>query len=211
MVIHAKLCGISDVQTVEAVIASGAHCIGFVHFPKSPRHVTVERMAELVHAVDGRAQTVAVVVNPDDLLLEQLVAANIDIIQLHGAESPERVAQVKHMTGKPVMKAIAVAEAADLEVLAAYQVADYLLLDAKAPKGADLPGGNGEAFDWTLLKAAVLPGNTVLSGGLTPENVVQAVRTSGVSFVDVSSGIESQPGVKDVTKIQQFMDKLGDV
>ena len=211
MTINTKICGISDPHMVEAVIAARAKMIGFVHFAKSPRHVSIPKMADLIAAVNGRVHTVAVVVDPDDALLEQLVNVGIDVIQLHGSESPARMVQVQKLTQKPVMKALSISVEDDLERITEYDAAEYILLDAKAPKGADLPGGNGEPFDWNMLQDVDLPANTILSGGLTPGNVVQAVRTSGVSFVDVSSGVESAPGVKDAVKIQQFVDALGDL
>ena len=207
-----KICGLSTPETVEAAIAAGADMLGFVFFPKSPRNVPVERAAALAALARGRAKLVALVVDASDALLGE-IAREIrpDWLQLHGHETPERVAAIRRDFGVPVMKAIGIAEAADLAGLPALAaVADRLLLDAKPPKGAELPGGNGLPFDWRLV-ASLDPGRPfMLSGGLTPDNVGTAVRLVGGArgFVglDVSSGVESAPGVKDAGTIRAFVE-----
>ena len=205
-----KICGLSTEATLEAALAAGADWIGLVHFAKSPRHVSLARAGDLAALARGRAERVLLLVDPDDALVEAAVAEiDPDLIQLHGRESPERVAAIRALAGKPVMKALGVATRADLDVVPAYaRVADRLLLDAKAPPGADLPGGNGQAFDWDLLLGADLPAGTMLSGGLSPETVAEAVRRTGLTAVDVSSGVESRPGEKDPARIAAFLAAL---
>jgi phosphoribosylanthranilate isomerase len=181
--------------------------VGFVHFAKSPRHLEIEPMAALaVDAPLGLAK-VLLSVNADDATLDAITArVPLDMLQLHGRESPDRVAEIKARYGLPVMKAIGVADASDLAAIDAYStVADQLLIDAKPPKGADLPGGNGLAFDWRLLadrKYWTRP--WMLAGGLTPDNVAEAARLTGAKQVDVSSGVENAPGVKDAALMQRF-------
>ncbi len=202
-----KFCGLSCPADVSAAAGAGARYVGFVHFAKSPRHVSVADMADLAVDVPMGLAKVALTVNADDTLLDELTArVPLDMLQLHGSESPARVADVKTRYGLPVMKAIGVAEASDLDQIDIYsEVADQLLIDAKPPKGADLPGGNGLTFDWQLLanrKYWTKP--WMLAGGLTPENVVEAARLTGAKQVDVSSGVESAPGVKDAGLIANF-------
>lgn len=202
-----KFCGLSRADDITAAAGAGARYVGFVHFPKSPRHVSIAEMAALALAVPAGIAKVALTVNADDTLLDALTArVPLDMLQLHGDESPERVAEVKARYGLPVMKAVGVAEAGDLAAIDAHApVADQLLIDAKPPKGADLPGGNGLAFDWRLLagrKYWTKP--WMLAGGLTPENVAQAVRLTGARQVDVSSGVETAPGVKDARLMKAF-------
>ena len=201
-----KICGLSTPQTVSAALDNGADMIGFIFFPKSPRHVGVEQAGKLRQASIGRAKAVAVSVDASDEALDAIVSGmKPDMLQLHGYESPERVASVKARFGLPVMKAISVRERADLYQIAPYiGIADKFLLDTKAPKGADLPGGNGVSFDWTLL-AALDPGlDYMLSGGLNADNVADAMRISNAPGLDVSSGVESAPGVKDIGLIGKF-------
>ncbi|WP_136636584.1 phosphoribosylanthranilate isomerase [Pseudooceanicola onchidii] len=208
MDIRVKICGLSRPEDVAAAAQAGAVYGGFVFFPKSPRNVTVDTARALaVDAPVGLAK-VALVVDPDDALIDAITAAvPLDMLQLHGKESPDRVAELRARTGLPVMKAIGVAGPEDLAAIDVYsQVADQLLIDAKAPKGADLPGGNGLSFDWRLLagrKYWTRP--WMLAGGLTPDNVAEAVRLTGARQVDVSSGVESAPGVKDVGLIDSFV------
>ncbi len=202
-----KFCGLSRPADVSAAAEAGARYVGFVHFAKSPRHVSVADMADLAVDVPMGLAKVALTVNADDTLLDELTArVPLDMLQLHGSESPARVADVKTRYGLPVMKAIGVAEASDLDQIDIYsEVADQLLIDAKPPKGADLPGGNGLTFDWQLLanrKYWTKP--WMLAGGLTPENVAEAARLTGAKQVDVSSGVESAPGVKDAGLIANF-------
>ncbi len=202
-----KICGLSTEETLDAALAAGVDWIGLVHFPRSPRHVDLARAAALSARARGRAERVVLLVDPDDALLTRAVeVADPDLIQLHGRENPERVSAIRTLTGRPVMKAIGVATAADLAPLAAYAaVADRILLDAKAPPEAILPGGNGRRFDWTILADLELPGGTMLSGGLDAANVAAALACTGLGAVDVSSGVESAPGVKDPERIAAFV------
>ncbi|WP_336964319.1 phosphoribosylanthranilate isomerase [Sphingobium aquiterrae] len=201
-----KTCGLSTPETVDAAIGAGASHVGFVFFPKSPRHVEAERAGALAMRVPAHVERVGVTVDPDDALLDTIVrAAGLTAIQLHGQETPERVATIRRRLGIPVWKAIAVKTRPDLDAGAAYVgAADLLLYDAKTPKGADLPGGMGLRFDWTLLRDFRPPMPWGLSGGLDPANVAQAITVTGAPLVDVSSGIESAPGIKDVDKIAAF-------
>ena len=207
MSVAAKICGLSTPETVAAAIAGGARFVGFVFFPPSPRNLSPAQAAPLVRAVPSGVTRVGVFVDPDDDLLKRvLAAAPLDLIQLHGDETPERVAQVKQRFGKKTMKAIKVAGDDDLAAAPRYyKVADWLMFDARPPKTATRPGGNALAFDWELLSARRWPLPWMLSGGLTPENVAEAVGIAHATSVDVSSGIESTPGVKDVAKIRAFL------
>lgn len=202
-----KICGLSTPETLEASLAAGADMIGLVHFPKSPRHVDLALGAALSRQARGRTARVALLVDPDDALIEAVIAAlDPDWLQLHGAESPERVAQVKARTGRPVMKALGIATADDLARAASYAaIADRLLFDAKPAPGAILPGGNGHAFDWSLLAGAGRDHPFMLSGGLTPETVAEALAVTAAQAVDVSSGVESSPGRKDPDRIAAFV------
>jgi phosphoribosylanthranilate isomerase len=211
MTIAIKFCGLSRLGDITAAAHAGARYVGFVHFEKSPRHVSISEMAALAVAVPAGLAKVALTVNADDALLDAILAmVPLDMLQLHGNEPPARVAEVKARYGLPVMKAVGVAEAGDLAAIDAYApVADQLLIDAKPPKGANLPGGNGLAFDWRLLagrKYWTKP--WMLAGGLTPGNVAEAVQLTGAWQVDVSSGVESAPGVKDAGLIRAFADAL---
>ena len=202
-----KICGLRDAAQLAAAVEAGARYVGFVFFPKSPRAVTPEEAALLVAEVPVGVARVGLFVNPDDALIEAVLAvAPLDILQLHGAESPDRVAEIRARFGLPVMKAVGVSGPDDLAQLTEYGlVADMLLVDAKAPAGAVLPGGNGLAFDWRLLVGRRWLRPWMLAGGLTPENVAEAVRLTGAPVVDVSSGVESAPGVKDVARIRAFV------
>lgn len=207
MSVAAKICGLSTPETVAATIAGGARSVGFVFFPPSPRNLAPAQAASLIRAVPAGVTRVGVFVDPDDDLLKRvLAAAPLDLIQLHGDETPERVAQVKQRFGKKTMKAIKIAGDDDLAAAPRYyKVADWLMFDARPPKTATRPGGNALAFDWELLSARRWPLPWMLSGGLTPENVAEAVRIARATSVDVSSGVESAPGVKDVAKIRAFL------
>lgn len=202
-----KICGLSNEETLDAALAAGADMVGFVFFGKSPRVVTPERAAALAARSAGRAEIVALSVDMDDAGLAEIVATvQPDWLQLHGAETPERVAAVRDRFGRQVMKAIPIAEKSDLERTRPYEaVADRLLLDAKPPKGAALPGGNGAPFDWTLLGGFDPDVPYMLSGGLAPGNVAEAIRISGARAVDVSSGVEVAPGQKDAALIRAFI------
>jgi len=205
--IRVKICGLSSAQDVAAAARAGAAYAGFVFFPKSPRNVSIEQAAALaVEAPIGLCK-VALTVNASDAELDAITGAvPLDMLQLHGNESPERVAEVRARYGLPVMKAVGIADAADIPQIALYeQVADQLLIDAKPPKEAELPGGNGLAFDWRLLAGRKYWQKPwMLAGGLTPENVAEAIRMTGARQVDVSSGVESAPGQKDAALIGSF-------
>lgn len=209
MSVLVKICGLRQPEPLEAALAGGADMVGFVFFEKSPRHVDLSGARQLAALVGGRAQKVALVVDADDARIAAIVEALApDWLQLHGAESPERVAALRRF-GRPILKAIGVAERADLLRSSAYEgVADRLLFDAKPPKGAALPGGNGLTFDWTLIRdhaGTLASKNWLLSGGLDAENVGEAIRLTGAPGVDVSSGVESAPGEKSVDKILAFL------
>lgn len=206
-----KICGLSDPASVDAAIKAGATYLGFVFFPKSPRAVTPEQAAALMADVPVGIAKVGLFVNPSYAqLATTLAAAPLDVIQLHGQESVDRVAQVKELTGLPVMKAIGISGPEDLPALIDYGlVADMLLVDAKAPKDAALPGGNGLAFDWRLLVGRKWLRPWLLAGGLTPGNVAEAIRLTGARGVDVSSGVESEPGIKDTNLIRSFINAAG--
>lgn len=204
---RAKICGLSTPETVEAAAKAGAAYLGFVFYPKSPRHLSLAEAEVLTLATPPGVMKVALTVNADDALIDEIAALPIDMFQLHGAETPARVAEVKARTGLPAMKAIGVAEAADLDRIADYEgVADQILVDAKPPRGGEVPGGNGLAFDWRLIEGRTWKTPWMLAGGLDPSNVAAAARLTGAAQVDVSSGVESAPGVKDVDKIRAFMD-----
>ncbi|MDP3959684.1 MAG: phosphoribosylanthranilate isomerase [Pseudorhodobacter sp.] len=204
--IRVKICGLRRLEDVAAVAAVGAAYAGFVFFAKSPRHLTVAAARPLLLAVPVGLAKVALTVDADDAALDAIVAAlPLDMLQLHGHESPERVAQVRARYGLPVMKAVGVADAGDLAAVFEYSlVADQLLIDAKPAPGATLPGGNGVAFDWRLLAGRRWLRPWMLAGGLTPGNVAEAIRLTGAEQVDVSSGVESAPGIKDAARIAAF-------
>ncbi|MBV9079180.1 MAG: phosphoribosylanthranilate isomerase [Methylobacteriaceae bacterium] len=202
-----KICGVTDPAALAAALTAGADMVGFVSFPPSPRHLALDEAAALAAAARGRARRVLLLVDPSDAELDAAVAAIApDLLQLHGHETPERLAAVRRRTGLPVAKAVGIAGPDDLAAVAAFRaVADRILLDAKAPAGATRPGGNGAAFDWTLLRGAELGPGAMLSGGLDPGNVAAAIAATGLRAVDVSSGVESRPGVKDPAKIAAFV------
>jgi phosphoribosylanthranilate isomerase len=202
-----KICGLKTPETLDAALAAGADMVGLVHFPKSPRHVEVGAAAALAERARGRAEIVALVADPYDALLAALAErVRPDLIQLHGKETPERVAAIRERFGTPVMKAIGIAEEADLAAVPPYAaVCDRLLFDAKPPRSADaLPGGNSLSFDWRLV-CALDPGRpAMLSGGLGSKTVGAAIAATGMRAVDVSSGVETAPGVKDPIAIAAF-------
>lgn len=202
-----KICGLRDPASVDAAVQAGARYTGFVFFPKSPRNVAPELAAQLAMDVPVGVGRVGLFVNPDDAKLQGVLSTvPLDFIQLHGHETPARVAEVKSLTGLPVIKAVGVATAADLDQLWDYGLAaDMLLIDAKPAPDAALPGGNGLAFDWRLLVGRRWLKPWLLAGGLTPDNVAEAIRLTGAPAVDVSSGVESAPGVKDHDRIRTFI------
>ena len=206
----AKICGLTTPEAVTAALDGGASHLGFVVFEASPRAITPEAAARLTGPIKGRARIVAVTVDPDDALLDRITAAlKPDLIQLHGRESPARVAAIAARTAAGVIKALPVSEAADLAEGSAFDgVAEHLMFDAKPPKDAERPGGFGAAFDWTLLAGRRFTRPWFLAGGLDPWNVGEAVRASGAALVDVSSGVERGPGVKDPALISAFLEAV---
>lgn len=209
--VRVKICGLRTPADVAAVAAAGAAYAGFVFFPKSPRHLTLDQARAAALAAPPGLAKVALTVDADDTTLDAIIAAvPLDILQLHGHEPPTRVAEVRARYGLPVMKAIGVADEGDLAALTDYSLAaDQLLIDAKPPRGAALPGGNGLAFDWRLLVGRKWLRPWMLAGGLTAVNVATAVRLTGARQVDVSSGVESAPGVKDHAAIRAFVTAAG--
>ncbi len=206
MAVDVKICGLKDPLAVDAAVEGGARYLGFIFYPPSPRAVTPEKALELGKSVPADRTRVGVMVDPDERLVDQALAG-LDAIQLHGKETPERVREVKEATGKTVIKALRIGDAEDLRPLQSYaEVADMILFDAKPPaKPGSLPGGNGLTFDWRLLHDLCLDRPWILSGGLNAANLADAVRLCRASFVDVSSGVERAPGVKDPEKISQFL------
>ena len=207
MTTRVKICGLREPAHVAVAAEAGAAYIGLVFFEKSPRHVSIAEARNLALEVPPGVAKVALVVNASDEDLGAILdRVPLDMLQLHGRETPARVAEIRARFGLPVMKALGVAEASDLAVLPDYEaVADQILLDAKAPKGAALPGGNGLAFDWRLVAGQVFEKPWMLAGGLTPDNVAEAIARTGARQVDVSSGVESAPGVKDPALIRAFI------
>jgi len=204
MRVQAKICGLSTPETVDAAIANGAAWLGFVYFPKSPRSVAPEQAAALISRAPDRVGKAAVLVDPDDALIARVLEAGVTALQLHGDESPERVAALRRHAVE-VWKAVPVRTRADLDAARAYRgAADLTLYDAKTPKGT-LPGGMGLRFDWKLLDGFAHPLPWALSGGLDAGNVSEAVRMTGAPLIDTSSGVERAPGVKDVDKIAAFL------
>ncbi len=207
-----KICGLSEIEHVEEATNGGARYLGFVFFEKSPRNLTVDAARELMIAVPEGICKVALTVNPTDDFLDNITTRlPVDMLQLHGTETPERAAGIRSQFGLPVMKAVGVADVSDLATLDAYSdVVDQLLVDAKPPKESELPGGNGLSFDWRLIAGRHWQVPWMLAGGLTPENVSEAIALTGANQIDVSSGVESAPGVKDTIKIEAFL-KAADV
>lgn len=205
--IRVKICGLTQAEHIRAAAKAGARYIGFNFFEKSPRYVTIAQAGHLAQEVPVGVAKVSLTVNADDAMLDEIVeGVALDMLQLHGSESVERVAEVRARYGLPVMKVVGVADEGDLPALLEYgRVADQLLVDTKAPKGAVLPGGNGLVFDWRLIVGRRWPVPWMLAGGLTPANVAAAIRLTGAPQVDVSSGVETAPGVKDATLIKDFI------
>jgi phosphoribosylanthranilate isomerase len=204
MPVQTKICGLSTAEGLDAAVKGGAAWLGFVFFPASPRNLDPEAAAALVARAPSAVGKVAVLVDADDAMVEQVVAAGVTALQFHGGESPERLASLKRY-GLPLWKAVPVRTRADLDTARAYRgVADRIVYDAKTPKGT-LPGGMGLRFDWKLLEGFSHPLPWVLSGGLDVDNLAEAVGMTNTSLIDVSSGVESSPGVKDVDKIAAFL------
>ena len=207
MTIDVKICGLTDGAAVDAAVEGGAAMCGFVFFSSSPRNLTPEAAAALTARVPEGIVKVGLVVDADDGLLADIVAtAGVGMLQLHGAESPERTAEIRESFGLPVMKVLAIQDAGDIAAARAYEeFAERLMFDAKPPEGATRPGGNARAFDWELLKGETWSRPWLLAGGLTVENLELAVKTSGATAVDVSSGVEDAPGRKNADKIRAFL------
>ena len=206
MTIGVKICGITSTEAIEAAVAAGAHYGGLVFHPNSPRNISPEQARLLAERMRGRLKIVALVADVDDDALAAVArAVRPDFLQLHGSETARRTAEIRALFGTGVIKALPIADASDVEGVADYEnAADMLLFDAKPPRGADREGGHGAAFDWTLLKGRRFGKPWFLAGGLRPENVATAIRASGAQMVDVSSGVESAPGVKDAAEIMKF-------
>ncbi|MGE0765345.1 MAG: phosphoribosylanthranilate isomerase [Hyphomicrobiaceae bacterium] len=202
-----KICGISTADTMAAALDAGADDVGLVFFPPSPRNVDLATARQLADQARGRARIVALTVDADDALLAAIMQrVQPDMLQLHGREDPQRATEIRRRYGVSIMKAIKVATAADAaDALAFAGAADLVLFDARPPKGADRPGGHGAVFDWRMLDDVKDKVQYMLSGGLTPENVTEAIRATGANAVDVSSGVESAPGMKDATRIRAFI------
>ncbi|WP_420137571.1 phosphoribosylanthranilate isomerase [Sphingomonas sp.] len=204
MQLQTKICGLSDPQTVDAAVAGGAAWLGFVFYPKSPRDLTTEQAASLIQRTPPHIGKAAVMVDPDDMLIARVLAAGVTALQLHGRESPARLAELRRHQVE-LWKAVPVRTRQDLDVADNYRgVADRIVYDARTPAGT-LPGGMGLRFDWTLLQGFSHPLPWALSGGLDAANVAEAARSTGARLVDVSSGVESAPGVKNVDKITAFL------
>lgn len=209
MSVDVKICGLSTPETVTAALGAGAALIGFVFYPKSPRNVSPAKAKSLAGLARNRARIVALIVDADDALIDEIAReVDPDFFQAHGNETPERIAEINARTGRPVIKAIKIRTQADVAQAKAYEHAAALILyDAKAPETLThaLPGGNGIAFDWTLVGSGKTAPAFILSGGLTPGNVAQAIKVTGASIVDVSSGVEKTPGIKDIDIIRDFI------
>lgn len=207
MSIAVKICGITSADAIDAAVSAGAGYGGLVFHPKSPRFVALDQARMLADRMRGTLKIVALIADMDDARIEELVKiVRPDFLQLHGNESAKRTAEVRARFGLPVIKALPVAEAADLDAVSEYEkIADMLMFDARPPKGAERAGGHGAAFDWKLLSGRSFTKPWFLAGGLTPDNVARAIQLSGAQMVDVSSGVESVPGVKDAARIAAFI------
>jgi phosphoribosylanthranilate isomerase len=215
MTVEAKICGVDSEAAIAAAATGGARAVGFVFFPRSPRNLSFETAGQLARTVPAKLRKVAVSVDRDDRFFDELLeVVPIDALQLHGSESPARVEAIKAATGKEIIKAISIAGAEDFAAAEPYLgIADWLMFDAKPPKSdtSAMPGGNRLSFDWSLLAGRTWPCPWILSGGLDPENVATAVKQSGATAVDVSSGVESKPGVKDPARIAAFLKKVSEL
>lgn len=207
MTTESKICGINTREALTAALDGGADYVGLVFFAPSPRHVDIGFARRLAADARGKAKIVALTVDAEDAALAEIVKEIApDFLQLHGGETPERAAEIKETFGRKIIKAIAVRTAEDAARARTYtKVADLILFDAKAPSGATRPGGHGQVFDWTRLDAVAREMPFMLSGGLTPDNVAEAIRVTRPQAVDVSSGVETAPGVKDVDLIRRFL------
>ena len=208
MALFTKICGLNDPQALTTAVEHGADMCGFIFFPPSPRNLTAEAAEELLREMPTGIDRVGVFVDPETDYLDRILAkARLDLLQLHGDETPDRCRAISIYFGLPIIKAFKVSTREDLEKARDYEdLVDWLLFDARPPAGADRPGGHGKSFDWTMLKGMSFNRPWILSGGLTPENLAEAVRQSGATAVDVSSGVESAPGKKDPAKIRAFLE-----
>ena len=203
-----KICGIKTEAILDAAVTAGADMVGFMHFPRSPRHLELDPIAELISLARGRVETCVILVNPDNTLVAQVAALGPDWIQLHGPETPHRVEAIREEAGIAIMKVVSIGGPEDVAQVADFaECADRILLDTKPPKGADRPGGLGQTFDWGLLKALDPSLSFMLSGGLTPDTVAAAIKATHPMGVDVSSGVETAPGVKDAALIRSFIER----
>ena len=211
--IRVKICGLKRASEVDAALAAGADYVGLMRFLKSPRYVELDMARSLAARARGRARVVVITVNPDDAGIEEiLVQVSPDMIQLHGSETPDRVAEIKRLSNLPIMKAVGIRDGSDLELISEHaRVADQLLVDAKPVAGAEIPGGNGLAFDWELIEGVNWTVPWMLAGGLTASNVSTAIHLTRARQVDVSSGVESEPGMKDSGKITAFVNAAKEV
>ena len=209
MTVEVKICGLDRPETVDGAVNAGAEMLGFVFYPPSPRNLTASAASRLTNRVPAGVKRVGLFVDPTDEMITTVLNQNVlDLIQLHGNEPPERVTEIKGITSLKVIKALKITDIRDLKYVSVYQgVAEWLMFDALAPKDMKraLPGGNALSFDWNILSRANIPTPWILAGGLNLENVKEAMSTSGAKVVDVSSGVEKQPGVKCVEKIQSFI------
>ncbi|MFP3920375.1 MAG: phosphoribosylanthranilate isomerase [Dichotomicrobium sp.] len=207
MTVQVKICGIGTESALSAAIEAGADYAGFVFFPKSPRHIDLATAGELAAIARGRIRTVALLVDATDAELDDILSTvDPDLVQLHGSETPERVAEIRVRAARPVLKAVKVATAADIVAASAFPAADMFLFDAKPARNAALPGGNGVPFDWPLLAQTPPDRPFMLSGGLTADNIAEAIRLTGALAVDTSSGVERAPGQKDPAAIRRFVE-----
>ncbi len=201
-----KICGLKTPEDVAETVAAGANYLGFNFYPRSPRSVSVDKAIALCAAVPPGICKVGLTVDMDDVSMTELMRVPLDMLQLHGNETPERVIEVKEKYGLPVMKVIGIADESDVAKLDVYSdVADQIMVDAKPPRSGGLPGGNGLKFDWRLIANRRWSAPWMLAGGLNPENVAEAVALTGVKQVDVASGVESAPGDKDISKVKAFI------
>ncbi len=205
-----KICGLKTADAIDRAVELGATHTGFIFFEKSPRNIEPDDAAMLADRIRGKAKIVAVTVDADNDFLDEIISAlSPDMLQLHGHESPERVLNVKAVYGLPVIKAFSIRDADDLKKIEPYiGIADRFLFDAKAPKGSELPGGNGVSFDWRLLDTLDDSVDYMLSGGLNAQNIGEALALTGAKAIDTSSGVESAPGVKDLKRMQEFFEAV---
>lgn len=209
MPVRTKICGLTTAPAIQAALDGGASHLGFMMFDRSPRNIAPEQAEILARPVRGKARVVAVLVDPDDAEVDRAALLKPDLVQLHGRETPSRAREIAARAGVGVIKVLPVSESRDLDAAAAYDgVAEHLMFETRPPKGADRPGGHGVAFDWTLLAGRRFQRPWLLAGGLNPWNVAEAIAASGAPIVDVSSGVERGPGLKDPALISAFLDAV---